>query len=88
MEFVIRVRSSWFSLSRRVQARYPWGRKKKQTAGMQTVAYNVLLRVLVRGNEVDGLHVTEVNVVPEHEDIEQLADVLLAVVSWRRRSAK
>ena len=42
---------------------------------------DLLLRVLVGGEQVHGLHVAEVDVVAEEEDEEQLADVLLLLVA-------
>ena len=44
-------------------------------------SYDVLLGVFVRRDQVDGLHVAEIYVVAQHEDVQQLANVLLAIVS-------
>lgn len=43
--------------------------------------HNLLLGVLVRRQQVDRFHVSEVDVMAEQEDEEQLADVLLLLVS-------
>ena len=47
-------------------------------------AYDLFLRVLVRREQVDGLDVAEVDVVAEQEDEEELAHVLLLLVSVER----
>jgi hypothetical protein len=44
----------------------------------------LFLGVLVGGEQVDCLHVTEVDVMAEQEDEEQLADVLLLLVPVQR----
>ena len=48
------------------------------------VTYNLLLSVLVGGEQVDGLHLAEVDVVAEEEDEEQLAHILLLLVAVQR----
>ena len=48
------------------------------------VTYNLLLSVLVGGEQVDGLHLAKVDVMAEQEDEEQLADVLLLLVAVQR----
>lgn len=44
-------------------------------------SYDLFLRVFVGAQQVDGLHVSEVDVVAQQEDEEQLADVLLLAVA-------
>lgn len=44
-------------------------------------SYNLFLRVLVGAQQVDGLHVSKVDVMAQQEDEEQLADVLLLAVA-------
>ena len=44
-------------------------------------AHNLLLRVLVGAEQVDCLHVAEVDVVAQQEDEQQLADILLLAVA-------
>ena len=46
--------------------------------------YDLLLSVLVGGEQVDGLHLAEVDVVAEEEDEEQLAHILLLLVPVQR----
>ena len=46
--------------------------------------YDLLLGVLVGGEQVDGLHLAEVDVVAEEEDEEQLAHILLLLVPVQR----
>ena len=46
--------------------------------------HNLLLGVLVGGEQVDGLHLAEVDVVAEEEDEEQLAHILLLLVAVQR----
>ena len=46
--------------------------------------YDLLLSVLVGGEQVDGLHLAEVDVVAEEEDEEQLAHILLLLVAVQR----
>ena len=48
------------------------------------VTYDLLLSVLVGGEQVDGLHLAEVDVVAEEEDEEQLAHILLLLVPVQR----
>ena len=43
--------------------------------------YDLLLSVLVGGEQVDGLHLAEVDVVAEEEDEEQLAHILLLLIT-------
>ena len=45
------------------------------------LTYNLLFCVLVRTEQVDSLHVSEVNVVAEKKDEQQLAHVLLLLVA-------
>lgn len=44
-------------------------------------AYYLLLGVLIGAQEVDSLHVSEINIVAQKEDEQQLADVLLFTVA-------
>ena len=48
------------------------------------VTYNLFLSVLVGGEQVDRLHLTEVNVVAEQEDEEKLANIFLLLVTIQR----
>ena len=45
------------------------------------MTYNLFLCVLVRGQEVDCLYLTKVNVVTEEEDEEELAHIFLLLIS-------
>lgn len=47
-------------------------------------SYDLFLGVLVGAEQVDGLHVSEVDVVAQQENEEQLADVLLLAVAVQR----
>jgi len=48
------------------------------------VTYDLFLGVLVGAEQVDGLHVTKVNVVAEQEYKQQLCDVLLLLIAIQR----
>lgn len=43
--------------------------------------YDLFLGVLVGAEQVDGLHVSKVNIMAQKEDEEQLADILLLTVT-------
>lgn len=44
-------------------------------------AYDLFLRELVGGEQIDGLHVAKVDVVPQHVEVNDLTDVLLLLVA-------
>ena len=48
------------------------------------ITYNLFLSVLVGGEHVDRLHLTEVNVVAEQEDEKKLANIFLLLVTVQR----
>ena len=51
------------------------------TAHHSIGTYNLFLCVLVRGQQVDCLDLTEVNIVTQQEDEQELADIFLLLVS-------
>lgn len=48
---------------------------------MLTGTYNLLFCIFVGTQQIDGLHVSEVNVMAKQEDKEQLADIFLLAVA-------
>lgn len=71
-----------FDFSLQIQCRRDFSANCRGTHTHNTgKTYDLLLRVLVGAQQVDRLHVAEVDVVSEQEDEEQLADVLLLAVA-------
>ena len=54
------------------------------THRQEVITYDLFLGVLVGAEQIDGLHVPEVDVVAEQKDEQQLADILLLLVAIQR----
>ena len=50
----------------------------------QSETYNLFLCVFVGAEQINGLHVTEVNVVAQQENEQQFADIFLLLVAVQR----
>ena len=53
-----------------------------------TGTYNLFLGVLVRGQQVDCLDLSEVNIVAKQEDEQELANIFLLLVTIQKPSLK
>ena len=49
-----------------------------------TVTYNLFLGVLIGGQQVDSLDLTEVNIVTKQEDEQELANIFLLLITIQR----